>query len=93
MKSTVGELSLLVGGEIAAGSGDTRFDGGVSIDSRILRSGDLFFAIAGPRHDGHDHVSEAVRKGASGVVVARRIAVEPEAFALLVPDTTRALQD
>ena len=34
--------------------------GGVSIDSRTLEAGDLFFAIKGDAHDGHDHVARAL---------------------------------
>ena len=43
---------------------------GVSIDSRTLRPGELFIAIHGPRHDGHDHVPAAVERGALAAVVA-----------------------
>ena len=42
---------------------------GYSIDSRTLRPGDLFFAIQGPRHDGHAYVEEAFRRGAVAAVV------------------------
>src|SRR3982074_684304 len=43
---------------------------GVSIDSRTLRAGELFIAIHGPRHDGHDHVASALESGAIAAVVA-----------------------
>jgi UDP-N-acetylmuramoyl-tripeptide--D-alanyl-D-alanine ligase len=43
---------------------------GVSIDSRTLRAGELFVAIHGPRHDGHDHVPSAMGRGAIAAVVA-----------------------
>src|SRR5712664_2341603 len=43
---------------------------GVSIDSRTIRAGELFFAIHGPRHDGHDHVAAALERGAVAAVVA-----------------------
>src|ERR1700686_2286447 len=43
---------------------------GVSIDSRTIRGGELFFAIHGPRHDGHDHVAAALECGALAAVVA-----------------------
>ncbi|MCH8854301.1 MAG: hypothetical protein IID41_16860, partial [Planctomycetes bacterium] len=33
---------------------------GVSIDSRTLQTGDIFFAIKGPHFDGHDFVSQAI---------------------------------
>ncbi len=29
---------------------------GWCIDSRTIQRGDLFFALRGPHHDGHDHV-------------------------------------
>jgi UDP-N-acetylmuramoyl-tripeptide--D-alanyl-D-alanine ligase len=43
---------------------------GVSIDSRTVRAGELFVAIRGPRHDGHDHVASALERGALAAVVA-----------------------
>ena len=63
---------------------------GFSIDTRTLAEGDLFFALRGPSHDGHDHVAEAIRKGAAGVVVDH--AFEGIRNALVVPDTLDALQ-
>jgi UDP-N-acetylmuramoyl-tripeptide--D-alanyl-D-alanine ligase len=42
---------------------------GLSIDTRTLAAGDLFFAIKGDKSDGHDHVAEAFRKGAVAAVV------------------------
>src|SRR5208283_4530090 len=43
---------------------------GVSIDSRTLRPGELFVAIHGPAHDGHDYVAAALESGAVAAVVA-----------------------
>ena len=48
---------------------------GVSIDSRTLEPGDLFFAIKGDAHDGHDHVARAFEAGAAAVVVKRERAL------------------
>ncbi len=62
----------------------------VVIDSREVRRGDLFVAIAGDRHDGHDHVAEAFDRGAVGAIVER----EPEATGgwwIRVDDSVRAL--
>ncbi len=42
---------------------------GISIDTRTLMPGDLFFAIKGERSDGHDHVAAAFAKGAAAAVV------------------------
>ncbi len=55
---------------------------GYSIDSRTIRAGELFFAIHGPRHDGHDHVAAALERGALAAVVA-------ESRARQFPDTLR----
>jgi len=37
---------------------------GVTSDSRKVKPGYLFICLAGTRHDGHDYVEEAVRRGA-----------------------------
>lgn len=101
------EIASAVQGDLAAGAatagaaGRTPADpgdrvvAGYSIDSRTLVAGDLFFAIVGPRVDGHDFVAAAVQKGAAAVVVARGGAPTwKEAPAVIkVADTTRALQD
>ena len=69
---------------------------GVSIDSRSLRSGELFVAIHGPRHDGHDHVAAALEGGALAAVVAQdKLAQFPEAVrnrCIPVADTFVALK-
>ena len=44
---------------------------GYSIDSRTIGPGELFFAVRGENHDGHDFVAAAVDRGAIGAVVAR----------------------
>src|SRR5262245_7831910 len=41
---------------------------GVSLDSRRVRSGDVFFALAGSATDGRRHVGEAIARGAAVVV-------------------------
>jgi UDP-N-acetylmuramoyl-tripeptide--D-alanyl-D-alanine ligase len=68
---------------------------GVSIDSRTIRAGELFFAIHGPRHDGHDHVAAAFERGALAAVVAesraRGFAESLRDRCLVVDDTLRAL--
>jgi UDP-N-acetylmuramoyl-L-alanyl-D-glutamate--2,6-diaminopimelate ligase len=43
-------------------------------DSRAVVPGSLFCAIAGTRQDGHDHVADAVARGAVAAVVTRRLA-------------------
>ena len=69
---------------------------GVSIDSRTIRAGELFIAIHGPRHDGHDHLAGAFERGALAAVVAQnRLEGLPDAQqgrCITVPDTFDALK-
>jgi UDP-N-acetylmuramoyl-tripeptide--D-alanyl-D-alanine ligase len=62
---------------------------GWSIDSRTLAAGDLFFALRGPRHDGHHYVKAALEMGAAGAVVEQS---SGEPNLLVVEDTLAALQ-
>src|ERR1700686_235304 len=68
---------------------------GVSIDSRTVRGGELFFAIHGPRHDGHDHVAAALERGALAAVLAesraRQFPGAVRVSCLVVDDTLHAL--
>ncbi|MZR32488.1 UDP-N-acetylmuramoylalanyl-D-glutamyl-2,6-diaminopimelate--D-alanyl-D-alanine ligase [Sneathiella litorea] len=67
---------------------------GVSIDSRSLEAGDLFVAIVGPVHDGHDFACAAFESGASALLLSQRPDNLPaEANVILVDDTLRALED
>ena len=65
---------------------------GLSIDSRAVAAGDLFVALRGETHDGHDHVAAALAAGASAAIVSRLPEGLPPGAALLrVPDTFEAL--
>ncbi len=82
------------GGALVRGAGDALLRG-VSIDTRTLGAGELFVAIAGPHHDGHDHLAAAASRGAAGVMVARGRAL-PEGLPVGLPvvavdDTTLGL--
>jgi len=44
--------------------------GGISIDTRTLQPGDVFFAIKGVAMDGHRFVADALEKGAAAAVVS-----------------------
>lgn len=66
---------------------------GVSIDTRTLNEGDLFAALRGPNHDGHDHVSDALKRGAAAAVVERKYDGADGGVLLRVDDTEQALRD
>ena len=42
-----------------------------SIDTRTIKSGEVFFALKGSHRDGHEHLWDAFRKGASGAVIRK----------------------
>jgi UDP-N-acetylmuramoyl-tripeptide--D-alanyl-D-alanine ligase len=64
---------------------------GVSTDSRTIQAGELFVALVGETHDGHDHVADAVARGAAAAVVSRR--VDSHIPQIVVADTLHALGD
>jgi UDP-N-acetylmuramoyl-tripeptide--D-alanyl-D-alanine ligase len=68
---------------------------GVSIDTRTLRPGDLFFAIKGDRTDGHDYVDQAFAAGAHAAVVdeAHADAMVGKGPLLIVEDVLGAMAD
>ena len=66
---------------------------GVSIDSRTLELGDLFVALKGPTHDGHDHVAKALARGAAAALVSQVPAGLPEDAPLLVVSDTQTALD
>jgi UDP-N-acetylmuramoyl-tripeptide--D-alanyl-D-alanine ligase len=63
---------------------------GWSVDTRTQNAGDVYFALRGPRHDGHDFIAAAVEKGAAAVVAERPAGAGCE---LVVADSLAALQD
>lgn len=66
--------------------------GGVSIDTRSLRPGDLFVALRAAR-DGHDFVAQALDRGAAAALVSRiPPGVAADAPLLLVEDVQAALE-
>jgi UDP-N-acetylmuramoyl-L-alanyl-D-glutamate--2,6-diaminopimelate ligase len=64
---------------------------GVQIDSRKVRSGDLFVALAGTRDDGARYASAALAAGAVAVVVGEKAGASASDLpAIVVDDVARA---
>lgn len=65
----------------------------VCTDSRLVRSGDVFFAVPGERFDGHKFIAEAAKKGAAAIVGerARVPASLSDCAVIAVKDTRKAL--
>lgn len=52
----------------------------------------LFFALIGPRNDGHNYIPELIEKGISAFVVSGKKSVSQDAAFISVDNTTAALQ-
>lgn len=85
-------LALWTAEEIAAATGGTASGAfqvsGVEMDSRDVRSGDLFVALIGEAMDGHKFIDRAFANGAVAAIVDRPI----EQPHVLVADTSAALE-
>jgi UDP-N-acetylmuramoyl-tripeptide--D-alanyl-D-alanine ligase len=68
---------------------------GLSIDSRTIKPGEIFFAIVGDKNDGHDYIRGAFKQGAAAVVINRSRLVDfaetPPGLIFAVDDTHEAL--
>jgi UDP-N-acetylmuramoyl-tripeptide--D-alanyl-D-alanine ligase len=81
---TSDEIALATGGTASAPFSAT----GVTFDSREVQPGDLFVAMPGTVHDGHQFVAGAFAAGAAGALVAQPV----EGPHVLVADVFAALQ-
>jgi UDP-N-acetylmuramoyl-tripeptide--D-alanyl-D-alanine ligase len=65
---------------------------GISTDSRTVGAGQLFVALRGEQHDGHEHLAQAAEAGAKGAVVDSVPAGSPSSLLYyVVQDTLVAL--
>jgi len=92
-KISITDLAKIIKASFVEPGPATQVCTGVSTDSRTVRAGDCFFAVAGENFDGHDYLRDAFAKGAACAVVERDI--ETKDFAdksvLRVRDTIEAL--
>jgi len=97
MRWTVQEIARALGVAVPSGLSPVERVAGVTIDSRAVGPGQLFVAIRGPRHDGHNFVAAALQAGAEAALVATdRISSYPEEIRsrlFAVGDTLAALQE
>lgn len=68
LRASADTLARVCGGTVEFGSADAMASG-ACIDSRTVEPGCAFFALPGERSDGHDHLAEAIRRGAGVLVV------------------------
>ena len=65
----------------------------ISIDSRKLNAGDVFWALRGERFDGHDFIEKALRKKAAFCVVQKKQNRNKDIPAVVVEDSLQAFQE
>src|SRR5579864_1903119 len=96
MRWTIAQVAGALGVAAGAGLDPVARLAGVSIDSRTVRAGELFVAIHGPSHNGHDYVEGALGRGAIGAMVgeseAGRYSEAVRAKCLVVADTFAGLK-
>ncbi len=64
------DIAKITGGRLVSGKEGVPVTG-FSIDSRTISPGDIFIAVKGRHFDGHDFIGEALRKGASGLLLRK----------------------
>jgi len=96
VKFSIEEIAEIVGGELFSGNKKEKITAGFSIDSRTIKRGQFFIAIKGDSYDGHNFVSRAIQKKASGVIVenaAGELLKQNQACVIVVKDTIKAMSD
>ncbi|MFO8053457.1 MAG: Mur ligase family protein, partial [Candidatus Omnitrophota bacterium] len=62
------------------------------LDSRSVKKGDAFIALAGKHKDGHNFIKEAVKKGAVLVIAEKYIKTKPKVPQFIVQNATCVLE-
>jgi len=90
--TSLSKLAAACGGQLLRGDG-AREVTTVNKDTRTIKDGDLYWALRGENHDGHNFVRQAAEAGAAAAVVERADVEVPAGFPfIVVPDALRALQ-
>lgn len=99
---SIQEIAEFMGAQWPAGptpstaSGSAQLINALSTDSRRVSSGDLFVAIRGETHDGHNFVEASLTRGASAAVVEKGwLSQHPHLVdrCIAVEDTTQAIRN
>ncbi|MHC4394028.1 MAG: UDP-N-acetylmuramoyl-tripeptide--D-alanyl-D-alanine ligase [Planctomycetota bacterium] len=91
-KISISDLADIIKAHPESDAPDTSYFTGVSTDSRTIKAGDCFFAIAGENFDGHNYVTDAFAKGTACAVVSKDNKFAGDCV-LSVDDTIKALGD
>lgn len=90
-KLTMKQIEAGTGGRLICGDGEKTVEK-ICTDSRKAESGDLFFALIGDNHDAHKYLPQVAESGCSCAVISDEKQCPAGMTAVLVEDTTRALQ-
>lgn len=99
---TLDQVLLATGGRLASGKAgrsasqvkaEAPFFRSISTDSRTITPGDIFLALSGENFDGFTFTSQAIKLGASGLIVDRPLDPAPPLPVVIVADCLRALGD
>lgn len=85
-------IAKYCGGQLMSNKNGITVAKSVSIDTRTIKNGQVFFAIRGDTLDGHDYLDDALKKGAVAAVVDHHIS-SCQLAQIVVEDTTIALQE
>lgn len=85
------DLMLATGGQLRDVESPDALFARVSIDSRDIRRGDVFWALKGENHDGHDFTAQAIERQALLCVVSSRRASSLSGPLLIVDEPLSAL--
>ena len=89
---TLGEILATTAGRLSGALTDQALEvRGVSTDTRSVRPGEAFVALAGDRFDGHEHLAEAAAAGAVPAIVEREMVAPPGLTQLIVGSTLESL--
>ncbi len=90
-KLTMKQIETGTGGRLISGDGTLVVEK-ICTDSRKAEKGDLFFALIGDNHDAHKYLSQVADAGCSCAVISDETQCPEGMTAVLVDDTTKALQ-
>lgn len=91
-KLTLEQIKIGTKGQQLFGSPETVVKK-VCTDSRKAEAGDLFFALIGDNHDAHKYLPQVLEAGCRCAVISDAKQCPDGMEAILVEDTTKALQD
>jgi UDP-N-acetylmuramoyl-tripeptide--D-alanyl-D-alanine ligase len=93
---SISDILAATQGELVSGRRDSLFQG-ISIDSRTIHPGQLFWTLKGDRFDSHQFTAEVMSRGAIGAVVGRDFSISSswpqDRILIRVADRLQALQE